>query len=57
MARKDPQIQVRLPVDVRDWIALQSKRNACSQSSEIVRSIRERMDRDAAVRRSLASAS
>jgi len=36
---------VRMPPDVKLWIMKQAQRNASSQNSEIVRCIRERMDR------------
>lgn len=46
MTRKDdPQFKLRLPVDIRDWIDRQAAVNRSSKSSEIVRSIRERMER------------
>ena len=35
---------VRLPRDVKRWIEEQANRNTSTQNSEIVRSIRERMD-------------
>ena len=44
-SRKLPQIVVRLPRDVKDWIYTQAVKNSSSQNSEIVRAIRERMDR------------
>ncbi len=37
-------LQLRLPADLKDWIESEAKRNNSSQNSEIVRSIRERMD-------------
>ncbi|WP_425603467.1 Arc family DNA-binding protein [Stenotrophomonas maltophilia] len=42
---EDPQFKLRLPRDVRDWIGCQAAQNRSSKSSEIIRSIRERMDR------------
>jgi 1,2-phenylacetyl-CoA epoxidase PaaB subunit len=39
---------VRLPADVKLWIVKQAKKNGSSQNSEIIRSIRDRMDRVAA---------
>ena len=36
-------MQLRLPIDLKDWIAAQAKLNAASQNSEIIRAIRERM--------------
>lgn len=41
---KTAQILVRLPKRIKNWIELQAKRNSSSQNSEIVRSIRRRMD-------------
>lgn len=38
-------LQLRLPVDLKDWIAAQAAANVSSQNSEIVRAIRERMER------------
>lgn len=43
-----PKLWVRLPADVKEWLEKQSLRNASSQNSEIVRCIRDRMERDAA---------
>ena len=39
-----PKLMLRLPPDVKNWVEEQAKRHATSQNSEIVRSIRERMD-------------
>ena len=39
------QLQLRLPIELKDWIAAQAAANACSQNSEIIRAIRERMER------------
>ena len=39
------QTAVRLPVDLKDWISMEAERNGGSQNSEIIRAIRERMDR------------
>jgi hypothetical protein len=38
---------VKLPSDVRSFIREQAKRNVSSQRAEIVRSVRERMEREA----------
>jgi len=35
---------VRLPMDMKRWIAKEAKRNASSQNSEVVRCIRDRME-------------
>jgi hypothetical protein len=37
-------VLVRLPRDVKRWLEDEAARNAASQNSEIVRSIRARMD-------------
>lgn len=44
MAGRKP-MQVRLPDDVKAWLASQSEANQSSQNSEIIRALRERMDR------------
>ncbi|WP_374300006.1 Arc family DNA-binding protein [Paracoccus sp. (in: a-proteobacteria)] len=38
-------VQLRLPVDLKERIAAQAKMNGSSQNSEIVRAVRERMER------------
>ena len=38
-------MHVRLPPDVHDWLAAQAERNQSSINSEIVRSVRDAMDR------------
>jgi len=40
------QLQLRLPPDLKSWIEEQAEANAASQNSEIVRAIRERMQRE-----------
>ncbi len=45
--REWPQLMLRLPVDVKAWVSAQADRNGASMNSEIVRALRERMDRDA----------
>jgi hypothetical protein len=37
-------LQLRLPLDLKDWIAAQAAANVSSQNSEIIRAIRERME-------------
>ena len=44
--RRFPKILVRLPTDVKTWVSVQAELNASSQTSEIVRALRERMDRN-----------
>ena len=41
-------IMVRLPPDAKLWLTKQARKNASSQNSEIVRAVRERMEREAA---------
>jgi len=47
----DPQIKLRLPLDLKQWIETQALINRCSQSSEIVRALRERQERLTAAQR------
>jgi hypothetical protein len=53
MARKPEfsAVLVRLPKTMKIWIEEQAERNGASQNSEIVRSIRARMDADEKVLR------
>lgn len=37
--------QLRLTDDLKAWIAAQAERNGSSQNSEVIRAIRERMER------------
>lgn len=39
------QMKVRVPTDVKQWLQMQATLNRSSQSSEIVRALRERMVR------------
>ncbi|RWL19819.1 MAG: Arc family DNA-binding protein [Mesorhizobium sp.] len=39
----DPQFKIRLPSDAKAFIEAEAKANASSQTSEVVRAIRERM--------------
>ena len=41
-------LMVRVPPDCREWLKEQAKRNVSSQNAEIVRAVRERMQREAA---------
>lgn len=43
MTRKP--LQLRLPPDLKDWLKSQAERNASSQNSEIIRAVRERMEK------------
>jgi hypothetical protein len=38
------QVLVRLPLDVKQWLVLEAERTLATQNSEIIRSIRARMD-------------
>ncbi len=42
------QLPLRLPCDVKKWLELQAKSNGSSQNSEVVRALREKMERAAA---------
>lgn len=41
----DVQMKIRLPLDLKAWLATEAARNGASQNSEIVRALRERMER------------
>lgn len=41
---KRKSMQLRLPEDLKKWIESQAVRNGCSQNSEIVRAVRDRME-------------
>jgi hypothetical protein len=51
MSIESPKLVVRLPSDVKQWLAEEAALNASSQSSEIVRAVREKMNRVAETRR------
>lgn len=38
-------IQLRLPTDLKDWIKAEADKNGSSQNSEVIRAIRDSMDR------------
>jgi hypothetical protein len=40
-----PRLTIRLPEAIKRWLAAEAARNATSQASEVVRALRERMDR------------
>ncbi|MES0125897.1 Arc family DNA-binding protein [Mesorhizobium sp. C420B] len=42
-----PKLTIRVPKDVKNWLEKQAERNASSHASEIVRAVRERMERAA----------
>lgn len=41
-----PKFMLRLPVALKEWIRQQAHNNSSSQNSEIVRSVRERKERE-----------
>jgi len=45
MRRSDAQMKIRLPAECKAWIEEQAERNGASLNSEIVRAVRDRMDR------------
>lgn len=45
MRKSAHQIKLRVPPEMKDWIERQAGRNGASLNSEIIRCIRERMDR------------
>jgi hypothetical protein len=46
MARTDPQLNVRIPNDVYEFLQAQTRMYASSLSSEVTRAIRERMEKE-----------
>jgi len=43
-----PRFMLRLPPDLKRWVDAEAERNGASINSEIIRSVRERMDRASA---------
>lgn len=43
MKRSDPQMRIRLPVDVKKWLEKEASRNMRTQNAELVMAIREKM--------------
>lgn len=41
----ETQLTLRLPSDLKDFLASEAKKNRSSQNSEVIRAIRERMTR------------
>jgi Arc/MetJ-type ribon-helix-helix transcriptional regulator len=39
-----PKVIVRVPADVKAWLAEQAERNSSSQTSEVVRALRDKME-------------
>ena len=42
---KTVQVAIRFPADVKAWLAEQAEKNGSSQNSEVIRAVRERMER------------
>ncbi|MFG1340954.1 Arc family DNA-binding protein [Xanthobacter autotrophicus] len=40
-----PRFMLRLPPDLKGWVDVEAERNGASINSEIIRSVRERMER------------
>lgn len=38
-------MQIRLPPDLKAWIEVEAAKNGASQNSEVIRAIRDRMER------------
>lgn len=45
MSKDDPKFLCRLPLDIKHFIEVQSEKYGSSMNSEIVRAVRERMER------------
>lgn len=46
MSERKP-VQLRIPPDLKAWLAKQAEKNGSSQNSEVIRALRAAMDRDA----------
>lgn len=46
---KQPPFGLRMPDDVKEWVARQARENMRSQNAEIVMALKEKMDRSAAI--------
>lgn len=44
-AMQNIQVAIRFPADVKAWLVDQARLNGSSQNSEVIRAIRERMER------------
>jgi len=47
-SRDLPKLMIRMPRDMKRWVANQAKRNGASQNGEIVRRLRRDMDTETA---------
>ena len=48
MSHKHPQLKIRLPKELLDYLVVETAKNASTKSSEVVRCVRERMERNMA---------
>lgn len=46
MARSDPQMVIRLPAELKEWLAAQATQNRRSQNGEIVSRLEESRQKD-----------
>jgi hypothetical protein len=46
MTEEPAKMLIRVPRDIKAWLEQEARRNLSSQASEIVRSVRERMERE-----------
>lgn len=46
--KKTVQVAIRFPDDVKAWLTEQARLNGSSQNSEVIRAVRERMERQEA---------
>lgn len=46
MARSDPQMIIRLPADLKDWLSAKAAQNHRSQNGEIVNRLEESRQRE-----------
>ena len=42
------QLPLRLPEDIKDWLAVEAERNGSSQNSEVIRALRAAMNQGVA---------
>lgn len=43
MKRSDPQMRIRVPVDVKNWLEKEAARNMRTQNAELVMAVRAKM--------------
>lgn len=44
MARGDPMMRVRVPTEVKEWLAKSAEKNLRTQAAEVVSVLREKME-------------